>query len=53
MKAILLPIKPKHVAKILNMEKTIEIRKTMPKCEELKPLTKAPQSWQFIEGVDK
>ena len=23
------------------------------KCEETKPLTKAPQSWQFIEGEDK
>lgn len=33
MKAILISIKPKWVAKILNGEKTIEIRKTMPKCE--------------------
>lgn len=33
MKAILISIKPKYVAKILNGEKTIEIRKTMPKCE--------------------
>lgn len=33
MKAILLSIKPKYVAKILNGEKTIEIRKTMPKCD--------------------
>lgn len=32
-KAILLSIKPKYVAKILNGEKTIEIRKTMPKCD--------------------
>lgn len=32
-KAILLSIKPKWVAKILNGEKTIEIRKTMPKCD--------------------
>lgn len=32
-KAILISIKPKYVAKILNGEKTIEIRKTMPKCE--------------------
>ena len=30
-KAILISIKPKYVAKILNGEKTIEIRKTMPK----------------------
>lgn len=33
MKSILISIKPKWVAKILNGEKTIEIRKTMPKCE--------------------
>ena len=33
MKSILISIKPKYVAKILNGEKTIEIRKTMPKCE--------------------
>lgn len=32
-KAILISIKPKWVAKILNGEKTIEIRKTMPKCK--------------------
>ena len=32
-KAILISIKPKWVAKILNGEKTLEIRKTMPKCE--------------------
>ena len=25
----------------------------LPKCEELKPLTKAPKSYQFIEGEDK
>ena len=33
MKAILISIKPKWVAKILNGEKTIEIRKIMPKCD--------------------
>ena len=33
MKSILISIKPEWVAKILNGEKTIEIRKTMPKCE--------------------
>lgn len=33
MKAILISIKPKWVAKILNGEKTLEIRKTAPKCE--------------------
>lgn len=32
MKAILMSIKPKWVAKILNGEKTIEIRKSIPKC---------------------
>ena len=29
----MISIKPKWVAKILNGEKTIEIRKTMPKCD--------------------
>lgn len=33
MKAILISINSKWVAKILNGEKTIEIRKTMPKCD--------------------
>ena len=33
MKKILISIKPKWVAKILNGEKTIEVRKTAPKCE--------------------
>ena len=33
MKSILISIKPEWVVKILNGEKTIEIRKTMPKCE--------------------
>ena len=31
-KVILMSIQPKWLAKILNGEKTIEIRKTMPKC---------------------
>ena len=33
MKKILISIKPKYVAKILNHRKTLEIRKTAPKCE--------------------
>ena len=33
MKAIMISIKPQYVEKILNGEKTIEIRKTTPKCE--------------------
>lgn len=33
MKAILISIRPKWVSKILNGEKTIEIRKSAPKCE--------------------
>ena len=33
MKAILISIKPKYVADILNGRKTIEIRKSMPKCD--------------------
>lgn len=32
-KAILISVKPKWVAKILNGEKTIEIRKTRPNCD--------------------
>ena len=32
-KAIMISIKPKWVVKILNGEKTIEIRKTLPKCD--------------------
>lgn len=32
-KAILISINPKWVAKILKGEKTLEIRKTMPKCD--------------------
>ncbi|NLE05724.1 MAG: hypothetical protein GX638_13125 [Crenarchaeota archaeon] len=32
-KKILISIKPQWVEKILNGEKTVEIRKTMPKCE--------------------
>ena len=33
MKHIMLSVRPEWVEKILNGEKTIEIRKTMPKCE--------------------
>ena len=33
MKEILISIKPQWVEKILSGEKTIEIRKTMPKCK--------------------
>ena len=33
MKAIMISIKPEWVRKILNGEKTIEIRKTIPKCK--------------------
>ena len=33
MKSILISIRPEWVAKILNGEKTIEIRKTAPKCD--------------------
>lgn len=33
MKSILISIKPEWVAKILNREKIVEIRKTIPKCD--------------------
>lgn len=32
-RSILLPVRPEWLAEILNGEKTIEIRKTMPKCD--------------------
>lgn len=32
-KAILMAVQPQHLEKILNGEKTIEIRKTIPKCD--------------------
>ncbi len=32
-KAILMTIRPEHLVKILNGDKTIEIRKTIPKCK--------------------
>lgn len=57
MKSILISIKPEWVAKILNGEKTIEIRKTMPKCDL--PIdvyiycTKGNKKhWHLIEVVD-
>ena len=34
MKAVMLAVQPKWVEKIANKEKTIEVRKTAPKCEE-------------------
>ena len=34
MKSVLISIQPKWVEKIANREKTIEVRKTAPKCEE-------------------
>ena len=33
MKSIMISVKPQWVSKILNKEKLVEIRKTMPKCE--------------------
>lgn len=54
MKAVLISIQPKWVAKIANGEKTIEVRKTAPKCEE--PFkcyiycTKASKKYQTICG---
>lgn len=34
MKAILMSIRPKWVEKIANGEKTVEVRKTVPKCDQ-------------------
>ena len=53
MKSILISIKPKYVADILNGEKTIEIRKTMPKCDF--PIdvyiycSKGKKNWHLLE----
>ena len=59
MKAIMISIKPQCVEKILNGEKTIEIRKTMPKCElpckvyvyctmPNKQENRKPHSWEVV-----
>ena len=59
MKSILISIQPQWVEKILNGEKTIEIRKTMPKCElpckvyiyctmPNKQENRKPHSWEVV-----
>lgn len=59
MKAIMISIKPQWVEKILNGEKTIEIRKTKPKCElpckvyiyctmPNKQENRKPHSWEVV-----
>lgn len=53
MKGVLMSIQPKWVAKILNGEKTIEIRKTMPKCElPVKVYIYCTQAKQPHQGKD-
>ena len=58
-KAIMISIQPQYVEKILNGEKTIEIRKTMPKCElpckvyiyctmSNKQENRKPHSWEVV-----
>lgn len=59
-KVILISIQPKWVAKILNGEKTLEIRKTMPKCDypidvyiyctKQGILAKIKNVWRYIKG---
>ena len=59
MKAIMISIQPQYVEKILNGEKTIEIRKTKPKCElpckvyiyctmPNKQENRKPHSWEVV-----
>ena len=59
MKAIMISIQPQWVEKILNGEKTIEIRKTIPKCElpvkvyiyctmPNKQENRKPHSWEVV-----
>lgn len=64
MKSVLISIRPKWCEKIVNGEKTIEVRKTAPKeepfyfeclCEEKgkKIVTRPPQSWCYVEELCK
>lgn len=57
MNAILLPIRPEHVVNILNGKKTIEIRKSIPKCdlpcEVYIYCCKAPQTLLEVIDVDE
>ena len=59
MKAIMISIQPQWVSKILNKEKLVEIRKTMPKCElpckvyiyctmPNKQENRKPHSWEVV-----
>ena len=57
MKAIMISIKPKYVVDILNGRKTIEIRKTCPKCElpidvYIYCSKGNKKNWHLIEVVD-
>lgn len=63
MKSIMISIQPQWVEKILNKEKTIEIRKTMPKCElpckvyiyctKSKPTLQYFYNWQNYKPISK
>ena len=57
MKAIMISIKPQYVEKILNGEKTIEIRKTIPKCELPCNVyiycTKGKKSYKCVSNFDE
>ena len=59
MKAIMISIQPQWVSKILNKEKLVEIKKTMPKCElpckvyiyctmPNKQENRKPHSWEVV-----
>lgn len=55
---VLIAIRPQWVEKITSGEKTIEVRKNAPKevpfkcyVEEGRPITRPPQSWQYVEEV--
>ena len=63
MKSILISIQPQWVSKILNKEKLVEIRKTMPKCElpckvyiyctKSKPTLQYFYNWQNYKPVSE
>ena len=44
-KAVLISIRPRWCKKIINGNKTIEVRKTRPKMDP-------PQSWCYVKEID-
>lgn len=52
MKKVLISIHPKWCELIFSGEKTIEVRKTAPKCYDCdRSIIRPPQSWQYVEEL--